>query len=321
MIKDKLRKIKNSNPWVKWLWFKGLKRRARKANSEDLATRMTNIFNAGHSFPLDLEKPRTYSDKLNWMKLYYRNPLMPVVSDKFEVRKYLENLGYGYLLNDLLGVWDNVKDMDIKSLPERFVLKSTHGSGPSWIKIVEDKKKVKWYPQKLIMKQWLKNTIDWMGGEWHYGEMKPRIIAEKFLEDKNARGLTDYKIHCFNGKAAFVMVCVGRAEGNLKFYCMTPDWELLRINRNGVEAPEGFKPPKPENVDEMVRIAEDLAKPFPVVRMDFYDVDGKIYFGEFTFFESGGFDKGYTYEGQNIVGNMITLPEPNISSYRPSVSK
>lgn len=309
-LREKLGKKKSNNSLLKYLWFKSLKRRENKALKQDLRERIENIFLSGHNYPLNLDNPETYSDKLNWLKLNYRNSLMPVVADKYKVRKYLEDLGYGYLLNDLLGVWDNVKDIDIKSLPDKFVLKSTHGSGPTWIKIVNDKSKVNWFAEKLVMKQWLKNKIDWMGGEWHYGEMKPRIIAEKFL-DGGKEGLVDYKIHCFNGRAAFVMVCIGRAEGNLKFYCMTPEWELLRINKNGCEAPSGFKPPKPDNVDEMVRLAEKLASPFPVVRMDFYDVQGKIYFGEFTFFESGGFDKGYTEGGQKIVGDMITLPEAN----------
>lgn len=312
-LKQKLSKLKNSNPWLKYLWFKSLKRREKKALKQNLRSRIENIFFIGHGYPLNLDNPQTYSDKLNWLKLNYRNPLMPVVADKYEVRKYLEDFGYGYLLNDLMGVWDNVKNFDPKLLPEKFALKSTHGSGPNWIKIVNDKSKVNWFAQKKIMNQWLKNNIAWMGGEWHYGEMKPRIIAEKFL-DGGEKGLIDYKIHCFNGEPAFVMVCVGRAEGNLKFYCMTPEWELLRINKNGCEAPKGFKPAKPENIDELIRISKDLSKPFPVVRMDFYDIKGKIYFGEFTFFESGGFDKGYTVEGQKIVGDMIKLPEVNFNN-------
>ena len=309
-IKKKISNLKKNNSWLKYAWFLSLKFREKKARKEDSVERMKNIFRAGHDYDLNLKEPSTYSDKLNWLKLYYRNPLMPIVADKYKVRSYLQKLGYDYLLNDMIGVWDNINDIDINSLPDKFVLKTTHGSGPNWIQIVKDKKKINWFWQKKIMNQWLKNSIEWMGGEWHYGEMKPRIIAEKFIEDRKGQ-LIDYKIHCFNGKAAFVMVCVGRVEGNLKFYCMTPDWELLRINQNGCEAPEGFKPEKPESIDEMVRIAEDLSKPFPVVRMDFYDLEGKIVFGEFTFFESGGFDRGYTYEGQKIVGKMINLPEPN----------
>lgn len=309
-LREKLGKIKSNNSLLKYLWFKSLKRREKIVDKQNLQTRIENIFNSSHSYTLNLKNPETFYDKLNWLKLNYRNELMPVVADKYEVRKYLEDLGYSYLLNDLLGVWDYVKDIDIKSLPDKFVLKSTHGSGPNWIKIVNDKSKVNWFAEKLVMKQWLKNRIDWMGGEWHYGEMKPRIIAEKFLEGENGE-LTDYKIHCFNGKAAYILVCVGRAQGKVKFYCMDRNWNLLRINRASVEAPDGFSLPKPKNIDRMIKIAEELSKPFPVVRMDFYEDNSKVYFGEFTFFESSGFDDDYTYKGQKYIGDLITLPDAN----------
>lgn len=310
-IRKKLTHLKNNNPWLKILWFKRLKQREKKVRGQDLRERIINIFNSGHSYSINLDNPVTFYDKLNWLKLNYRNPLMPIVSDKFEVRNYLEDLGYGFLLNDLLGVWDNVKDINIDSLPDRFVLKSTHGSGTSWIFLVKDKNKVNWFAQKLVMKQWLKNKIDWMGGEWHYGEMKPRIIAEKFLDGDNGE-LTDYKIHCFNGEISHILVCTGRAQGNLKYFYFDKDWNFLRINKFGLEAPDGFTLPKPQNIGQMIEIAKELSKPFPVVRIDFYEDKGKIYFGEFTFFESSGFDDDYTYEAQKQLGAKITLPEKNV---------
>lgn len=306
----RLIKLKNDNPWFRYLWFKIFNRKAKKASGQNIREKIIKRFNSNHSYSINLEKPETFYDKLNWLKLNYHHPLMPKVSDKYEVREYLTRLGYGYLLNDLLGVWDNVEDIDIKNLPNQFVLKSTHGSGGAWNLIVKDKNKINWYPQKLVMKQWLINKIDWLGGEWHYGEMKPRIIAEKFLDD-GGNGLTDYKIHCFNGKPQFILVCKGRAEGNVKYYCFDTNWNLLRINKASCAAPEGFSLPKPKNINKMIELAEELSKPFPVVRMDFYDVKGKIYFGEFTFFESSGMDDDYTFEGQLFLGDKITLPVAN----------
>ncbi|MCH5218007.1 MAG: hypothetical protein J1F07_05595 [Muribaculaceae bacterium] len=309
-LKKALLRAREKNLWLKILWFKSLRIRKKMSEKKDLKSRIEKSFIKTHTYPFSIDHPITYADKLNWLKLYYRNPLMPIAADKYEVRNYLKELGYEYLLNEVLGVWETIDDFDISSLPSKFVLKSTHGSGPNWITIVKDKTDINWKAQKRLMKEWLSNSIEWMGGEWHYGEMKPRIIAEKFIEEPGG-GLTDYKIHCFNGKTAYILVCLGRAEGKLKFYCMSPDWKILKVNKTGIEAPKDLVIPKPSNMEEMIRIAEDLSKPFPVVRMDFYDINNKIIFGEFTFFTNGGFDNGLTYEGQKMMGKLITLPEPN----------
>lgn len=309
-IPKKLTHLKNNNPWIKILWFKRLKQKEKRMRKQDLRERIINIFNSGNSYKINLDNPITFYDKLNWLKLNYRNSLMPIVSDKFEVRKYLKDRGYENILNDLLGVWDNVNDINLKTLPQRFILKSTHGSGPSWIFLVKDKNNVNWFAQLLVMKQWLRNKIDWLGGEWHYGEMKPRIIAEKYLEDEYGE-LRDYKFHCFGGVPKFVSVFTGRssAEGK-KQLTYNRNWIHLPLTFDAVKHPD-LHLEKPENIEAMFKLAEELSSPFPYVRIDFYNVKGKIIFGEFTFFNASGFQSSFTDEAQLLIGSWLKLPPAN----------
>ena len=309
-FKRTLSKLKNNNPWLKILWFKRLAKKRSKAlqisDREVIEEGYKKVFNA---LP-NLEDPKLFFEKLQWLKLYYRNKLMPVVSDKYEVRAYLDNLGYGYLLNNLLGVWDNLEKFNHNSLPEKFVLKATHASGDAWNLIVKNKKKINWFANKKVMNQWLHQKIDWLGREWHYGEMKPRIIAEKFLED-NSGELRDYKFHCVDGIPQFVIICIGRYTDKKIYLTFDKDWTLLPFTNDSKELANEIDIPKPENYEKMWELASELSKPFPYVRVDFYNVNGKIYFGEFTFFSSSGFEGPYTEEAQKYMGDAIKLPEQN----------
>lgn len=312
-LRKKLVKLKNDNPYLKLLWFKRLARRASKSESVPDRKWIEIAFERTFGRKPDLDDPISYYEKLNWLKLYYRNDLMPIVADKYAVRQYLVEKGYGEFLNDLLGVWDKVDDFNPNELPERFVLKATHASGTAWNLIVKDKSQINWNATRMIMHQWLKQKIDWMGREWHYGDMKPHIICEKYLEDESGE-LRDYKFHCFNGHPKTVSIFTGRFTGNKmelmhdldgKLLPYTPEAEeLLRQN------PE-FRIPLPKNFKKMIAIAEDLCKPFPMVRIDFYNAKGKIYFGEFTFFDGSALVEGYTDEAQRIIGSWLTLPEAN----------
>lgn len=307
-IRKKLVKLKNENYWLRWLWFKNLNRQAKKARQiTDLEYINSNFIKSFKRKP-DLENPTLFYEKLNWFKLNYKNPLMPFVSDKYEVRKYLEDIGYGYLLNDLIGVWDKIDDFDPKLLPNRFVLKASHASGTSWMEIVNNKTKINSKSFKLVISEWLKQKIDWLGREWHYGEMKPRVIAEKYLEDDTGE-LRDYKFHCFNGEAKFVNVCIGRFTKHKKFLCLDKNWNLLPYTNDALSLPPNYNIEKPHNINQMFKLAEDLSKPFPYVRVDFYNVNGKIYFGEFTFFDFAAFNGPYTLEAQEIIGNFLKLPK------------
>lgn len=312
-IKNKLSKLKNKISWLKVIWFKNLKSREDKSKAFSDEEIIKRGYKAAFGEDFDLENPELFYEKLNWMKLNYRNPLMPIVSDKYLVHQYLKDLGYGHLLNNILGVWDNVKDFDVKQLPERFVLKATHASGDAWNLIVKDKRKFNWFATKKVMNQWLKNSIEWLGREWHYGEMTPRIICEEYLEDESGE-LRDFKFHCFNGQPMFVTLCTGRFTGNKQFLTFAKEWNLLPLTTDAVYLKANNisnLPEKPQNLDEMWKLASELSQPFPYVRVDFYNVNGKIYFGEFTFFDFGAFKGPYTLEAQKLIGDKLILPKAN----------
>lgn len=310
-LRKKLVNLKNDNYYLRWLWFKSIQSRARKAAKISDMDCITANFLKSFGREPDLTKPLLFYEKLNWLKLNYRNELMPVLSDKYLVHRYLTEKGYGSLLNDILGVWDSIKDFDENILPEKFVLKASHASGTAWLEVVKDKSRIKWAPLKKVMNEWLHTKIDWMGREWHYGSMTPRIIAERYLEDETGE-LRDYKFHCFNGVPKFVNVCIGRFTGSKQFICMDLDWNVLPFTSDALNLPEDIKIRKPDNFDKMIELAREFSKGFPYIRVDFYNVKGKIYFGEFTFFDFGAFAGPYTSEAQKTIGNWLTLPEANI---------
>lgn len=302
-MKEKLKNLKK-NPWILWIWneqrrIKGEKN-FKKINDEEFVKK---FYKNAFGNELDLENPVTFNEKLNWLKLNLKNPNATICADKYEVRKYIENKGYGYILNDLLGVYDNVEEIDIDRLPDRFVLKGTHGSG--WNLIVKDKNKVNWKPWKLIMKSWLRQNFYYYGREWVYKDMKPRIICEKYLEDYTG-ALTDYKIYCFNGIPKFIKVHTDRYDNHrANYYDM--EWNLLEFtDKNGNSNREIIKP---INLKKMVDISKDLSKEFQHVRVDFYEVNGKLYFGELTFFTASGAGKFNPEKYDEIIGSWLNLDE------------
>ena len=226
---------------------------------------------------------------------------MPICADKYEVRQYLENKGYGYLLNDLISVYESEKDIDVSKLPEKFVLKGSHGSG--WNLIVKDKNKIKWKPWKLVMKSWLKQNLYYYGREWVYKDMKPRIICEKYLEDKNGE-LLDYKIYCFNGKPKFIQVDVDRFTNHTANY-YDCEWNTMPFQYGDENSNRVIE--RPENLDEMIIISKDLSREFPHVRVDLYEVNGKLYFGELTFFTASGACEFSPEKYDLIIGSWLEL--------------
>lgn len=310
-FRKKMVDLKNHNHFMRFLWFKTLAYREKRSKEKSDIECIKSGFTRAFGYEPNLGNPQTFYEKLNWMKLHYRNDLMPIVADKYLVHDYLRGEGYSYLLNDIIGVWDSVDEFNEKELPDRFVLKATHASGTGWNLIVKDKASVAWFPFKKVMRQWLKQKIDWMGREWHYAEMTPRIICEKYLEDESGE-LRDYKFHCFGGVAKFVSVFYGRYSGDGKHhFSLDREWHLLPLTFDSVNNPSDFNMDKPANLDEMFNLAEKLSKPFPYVRVDFYNVKGKIYFGEFTFFNASGFSSSFTDEAQRIIGEWLILPCAN----------
>lgn len=252
---------------------------------------------------VNLDNPLLFSEKLQWYKLNHHDPLMQVVANKYTVRKYIEEIGYGHLLNDLLGVYTDVSQIDFDKLPDQFVLKGTHGSGFNII--VKEKSQLNRRRAKMLMRSWLRQHIAWSGREWVYEKMPRHIIAEKYLEDETGE-LRDYKFYCFNGKPTFMQLEVGRGtdHNTRNFYDM--DWKLMPFGKELPHNP-GVVVPRPAMFDEMKRIAADLCKPFQYVRVDLYQVGGKVYFGELTFFPAGGAPDFVPADYDEYVGKMWRL--------------
>ena len=250
---------------------------------------------------LHLKKPETYSEKLNWLKVYDRNPLYTKLVDKYEVREYVaEKIGEKYLI-PLLGVWDTFEEIDFATLPEQFVLKCTHDFGS--VAIVEDKASMDREAVCKLINDELKYNFYYRGREWAYKNVKPRVIAEKFMSDGKAR-LVDYKFFCFGGKVEFMFIATGRGS-DLRFDFFSRDFQHLDIT-NGVPNAD-VAPEKPKLYDEMIEIAEKLAAEIDNVRVDLYEIEDKIYFSELTFYHNGGMVAFDPYEADVKLGEKFLM--------------
>lgn len=253
----------------------------------------------------DFNDPKTFCEKLNYYKLYVKDPLMAKCADKVAVREYVTEKGYGELLNEVYGVYDRVRDIDIDKLPDKFVLKAAHGSHMNVI--VSDKSKVNWRQQKMLMSTWLKQDIAWSGREWVYKDLPKRIVAEKFLEDEIGE-IRDYKFFCFHGEPEYMEYDIGRFRGThyRNYYNMRG--EMMPISDDCPNNPEIGLPFGADVFEEMKKIARDLAAPFGFVRVDFYYINGKILFGELTYFHNGGY-KGFKPDEYNYIFSENWIPD------------
>lgn len=303
-LKEKLVHLKNSNPFLYYAWTREQKKKGEKAlrqfSDKEAICLLYKTYSGREP---DLENPQTFSEKQQWLKLNYHNSLMTTCADKFEVRAFIKEKGYSHLLNGVLGVYDNINQLNISELPDQFVLKATHGSG--WNLVCTDKSKINWWIWKKIMNVWLHNNIFWPGREWPYKNMKPRLIAEPFLKDSSGK-LMDYKLFCFNGKVHFIQANKGRGTDNhaQNFYDL--DWNILPFGKNLEPRPE-IDIPAPFNLKEMANIAADLAGDFPFVRVDFYEVERKIIFGEMTFYPKSGLPDFTPPEYDQILGSILKI--------------
>ncbi|WML58626.1 ATP-grasp fold amidoligase family protein [Neobacillus sp. PS2-9] len=257
---------------------------------------------------LDLKNPQTMNAKLMWLKLntYNKNPLITKCVDKYKVREYIQDKGCNEILNDLIGVWDNVEDIDWDALPNQFAIKCNHGC--KYNIICDDKSKFDIEEAKKKLNEWM-NTEYWrIHAELNYRYIDRKIICERYLNDGTGFLPEDYKFHCFNGKAEYVMICVGREEGHPQYFYFDKDWKMVPFSQEALEVPEGFTIPKPEGIDKMFDYAEKLAGPFPFVRADFYLIEGKTIFGELTFTPGGCLDPDIFPEADKIMGSLIQLP-------------
>ncbi|MCD7945955.1 MAG: hypothetical protein LUF81_05070, partial [Clostridiales bacterium] len=299
---SKLSKQTSSNRWElarrdEYYYFKGL-----EPSRYPEALKEWYYHKTGHV--LNLEHPRTYTEKIQWLKLYDSTPLKGRLSDKYLVRDYVkEKIGEEYLV-PLLGVWDRAEDVPFDDLPEQYALKATHGSG--WNIIVHDKSQLNVNDARRKLKEWLQTDFAFRDGlELHYSYTEPRIIAEKYIENSGGE-VNDYKVFCFDGKAKYVMFLSQRSTA-LKMAVYDTDWNLMpfvyaveRLNR---------EVPKPDNLEELLSLAEKLAEGFPFVRVDFYLLNsGEIKFGELTFTSDSGQNPWRPAEYDRKLGDLIHLP-------------
>lgn len=256
---------------------------------------------------LNLENPQSFDEKLLWLMLYWKNPLKTRCADKYTMRSYVEEHGLGHLLPELLGIYENSTEIDFDELPERFVLKCTHGWGTNVI--CRSKAELNLEETKRKLDAWIKTDWSKVAGEIHYGLIKPRIICEGYLDDLANDVPCDYKVYCFDGKAHCTMACTERGlDRHAKFDFYDREWKnKLPYSKSSLHTDRNIT--KPKAYEEMIDAAELLSKPFPFVRMDFYNINGKAVIGEMTFTPAGCIDTGYTELAQHILGEMIKLPE------------
>lgn len=262
---------------------------------------------------LNLDDPKDFNAKIQWLKVFYRPMILSRLVDKYEVREYvIQTVGEKYL-NELIGVYDKPFQVDFDKLPEKFVLKATHGY--HFNLLVKDKNELNRKRARYLMYKWLsKNQYKRGGLEWAYKHAKPRLIVEKYLEEIGKEDINDYKFFCFDGVPQLLHVDIDRGTKHSRAY-YDMDWNKLPIKHDSIAFIEG-ETKKPENFDEMVEVASKLAGKFPYVRVDLYNLNNKIVFGEMTFYPADGRLEFIPEKYNRILGDYLEIPEiPNGKKY------
>ena len=252
---------------------------------------------------LNLDRPETFNEKLQWLKLYDRNPEYTKMVDKYEAKKYVADIiGQEYII-PTLGVWDKFEDIEFDKLPKQFVLKPTHTSGNVFI--CKDKEKINYKQLRKMINKWLKRNYYLIHREWPYKNVRPRIIAEQYMVDESGTELKDYKFFCFNGEPKLLFVAKDRPYAT-KFNYYDMDFKKLPFKQHYKNFNDYIE--KPKGFEKMIELSRKLSKDIPHVRVDFYDINGKVYFGELTFYHFSGFEKFEPEEWDRILGDMLELP-------------
>ena len=280
--------------------------RRGKYNSLEDAEYLKLRFHYAMGQELDLENPKTFNEKLQWLKLHNRKPIYTDMVDKYAAKQYVADLIGEEHIIPTLGVWDSFDEIDFDKLPDQFVLKCTHDSGG--LVICRDKSKLDIRAAKKKLKKSLKRDFYLLGREWPYKDVPRRIIAEKYMGSLDS-SLTDYKFYCFNGKPLFLYVSSGlEKHSTARISYVTLDWKHAPYKRLDY-LPHEELPPKPSKLDEMIAYAELLSKNTAFLRVDLYQIDDEIYFSELTFFPGSGFTKFRNPEHDLEIGNLIKLPD------------
>lgn len=269
---------------------------------------LEKTFETVMGYPLNLDNPQTFNEKIQWLKLYDRKPEYTMMVDKYKVRDYIaEQLGEEYLI-PLLGVWDDPDEIDFETLPNQFVLKCNHNSGLGMC-ICKDKSKIDVKKVKRELRKGLEQDYYLTGREWPYKDVPRKIICEKYMADHSQEELKDYKVHNFNGVPKAILVCSERFSDiglHEDFYDV--DWKKLDLKRP--EYPTSEKTGKsPKELEKMLSFSEKLSKDYPFMRTDFYIVNGKLYFGEITLYPASGLSQFEPEKWDDTFGSWIKLPE------------
>ena len=255
---------------------------------------------------LNLANLQTFNEKLQWLKLYDRNPEYAKMVDKYETKKYVANvIGEEYII-PTLGIYDSFDEIDFEELPDKFVMKCTHDSGSTIV--CKEKEKFDKKKAKNKINKCLRKNFYYEFREWTYKNVKPRIIIEKYMEDSELKELVDYKVYAFNGECDYLMACYDREKGNTKFFYYDRAWNLIkRFSNDGMKYGDSIKIPKPKELNKMFEFASILSKNIPFVRVDFYEANGKLYFGELTFYPNAGFETGRTKELDDYLDSKLKI--------------
>lgn len=261
-------------------------------------------------YELNLSNPQTFNEKLQWLKLFDHNPAYTKMVDKYEAKKYVEGMIGSQYIIPTLGIWNRPEDINWNSLPNQFVLKVTHDSGG--IIICRDKSKLDKKEAIKELKRSLKTDYYSIHREWPYKDVTRRIIAEKYMQDNKSIDLKDYKFYCFNGVPRFLYVSEGLANHKTaKVIFITTDWIRAPFARDDFQSFSEV-PPKPKQFDKMMRLARVLAEKHPFLRVDFYEINGNVFFGELTFCPCAGMMHFNPPEYDQIIGDMLILPKEKI---------
>ena len=260
------------------------------------------LYRSVYGRKLNLSNPQLFTEKLIWLMQNWKNKLLVQCTDKYEVRNYVENKIGPQILNELYQVYDSVDQIDFDALPNQFVLKCTHGCGCNII--VSDKTLLNEKEASKKLTNWMKTDYSLTMGESHYSQITPKIICEKFIGAEDHDFATDYKIWCFNGEPKFIVINTER-ENDLTFTFRDFDWNILDIASD--RYPQEKIQKKPECFNEMISYAKKLSEGIPFVRVDFYEFNNKVVFGELTFTPAGGVPPYISFEGDKYIGELLKL--------------
>lgn len=300
MKKNKLNYLLHPISTLRKIRLANLEKRSCKISDEKYIKKQYFLV-MGHK--LNLDNPQTFSEKMQWLKLHYHNPLCTTLSDKIESKKVLSTIINEKYIPRVLGVWDSFDEIDFDSLPDKFVLKTNHDCGGNVICL--DKKTFNYVSAKDKITSHLKTNYYWHNREWPYKNIKPRVFAEEYLESD--KPLVDYKFYCFGGKPVYFMYSIGEYEHkvkNHKFDLSGKSIDYLFKQKSSLSLKDVQLP---SNLDEMIEIVNKICADFPQVRIDLFNIHGTIFIGEITFFTNGGYVNIFNNDYDKYLGSLIPL--------------